>query len=176
MFEMLRVSASTVVLLCSCIVPAQLFGQSATYEASTIGNREEPTETQQLAFAKGFCVAMRRHHDTKDVSGLKGYFDPQYLEEHDLLEGEFTFEMAPVGSIHNIVLAHDRRTILCLVETDNSKLEAILLRTIVHDRKQYLSPVMSPDQTTGTVTPWILRTEAPVPNKAVNRSTQSRGE
>jgi hypothetical protein len=152
-------------MLVICGVPALLaWGQADDASMSShvpfvIGNREHPTETQQLAFAKGFCVAMRRLHDKENLPALRGYFDPRYLKQHGLLEGEFKVRMAPVGGIHNIVLADDRHTILCLVETGDGRTEAILLRTVVEGEMLYLSPATSPDPRTKVLTPWILRTK-----------------
>ena len=122
-----------------------------------IGNRKEPTETQLLAIAKAFCVAMRRQHNQENVPALRGYFDPRYLEEHELLEGDFNVLMASVGAIHNIRLADDDHTLLCYVETGNRQKEAILLRSVVHDGKLFLLPLEPPDEKTNVVTPWILR-------------------
>ena len=122
-----------------------------------IGNREEPTETQLLAFAKSFCVAMRRQHDNADVPALRGYFDPRYLEEHALLDGDFRVQVVPIGVIHNIRMADDKRTLLCYVETGDRQKEAIRLRAVTREGRLYLLPPKAPDEKTQLVTPWILR-------------------
>ncbi|PAY19778.1 hypothetical protein CKO51_09210 [Rhodopirellula sp. SM50] len=121
-----------------------------------IGNREQPTESQLSAFAKGFCVAMRRRHAEENVPSLRGYFDPSYLQQHGLLDGDFQLQMRPVYGIRNIQLADDRRTILCYYETNQGRSEVILLRTVVREGKLYLSPVKPPDATTRRFEPWIL--------------------
>ena len=123
-----------------------------------IGNREEPTEAQQLVIAKSFCVAMRRNHNREQVPELRGYFDPRYLKEHELLNGDFKVRMAPVMNIRNILLAKDKRTLLCMVETSKGAKELILLQTTVHDGKLYLLPARAPNRTSKSITPWILHT------------------
>lgn len=121
--------------------------------------RSELAEVQLLAFAKGFCVAMRRNHKEASVPELRKYVDPRYLETHGLADGKFKLAMAAVGAIRNIQVADDRRTILCQVETGDERTEAILLRVDILDGELYLLPLEPPHAETGVVKPWILRME-----------------
>jgi len=133
-----------------------------------IGDRE-PDDTDLSAFAKDFCVEMRKYNglsggDPKpDAARLRKYFDPRFLEKHNLADDEFPVQMAPVFPIYTMQIADDRKTILCVVGTkENASAkdlvkEGILLRVIVHEKKLYLSPEKGPDPKTKTFTPWILR-------------------
>ncbi len=123
----------------------------------------EPNEDQVLAFTKTFLVAMRTHHGDRNGNAIREYFDPHYLKKYHLLDRDLAVQMAPIGNIWNYEVADDRRTILCLVETQatpNAPVkEALLLRVAVHEGKLYVSPVKAPDPKTGSFTPWILRTK-----------------
>src|SRR5215207_9636067 len=124
-----------------------------------IGNRTEPDDTDLFVMTKMFLVAMRNHHKDKNGNALRGYFDPRYLKQHTLTDRDLSVQMAAVGDIHNYVIADDRRTILCFVDTKenpNAKepvKEAILLRIVLHEGKLYLAPVKAPDAKTGTFSP-----------------------
>lgn len=130
----------------------------------TIGNREEPDETQLHAFAKHFCVEVRRF-DAKspDATRLRKWFDPEFLKKHNLTEGDLPIQMAPVGNIYDLQVGDDERTILCVVDMRGSASakepvkEAILLRVVLRDKALYLSPAKGPDPKSKTFTPWILR-------------------
>ena len=124
-----------------------------------IGNRDEPTDTQLLAFAKRFCVAMRRQSEERPRESLRTYIDPDYLAWHRRTEGEVSVETASVGDIHNITLAEDRSTLLCEVDTAAGTREAILLKVVLRQQRLYLTPLLPPDEQTGSITPWALRAQ-----------------
>ncbi len=140
-------------------------GRDASGLPFAIGNREEPELNQLQAFAKDFCVAMRRLHGEKGGNALRPYFDPRYLKKHGLLDRDLSVNTAAVVPIFAIDVADDMRTVLCVVGTKanpkdkESVKEAILLRVTVHEGKLYLMPHKAPDPKSGTFTPWILRTK-----------------
>lgn len=121
-------------------------------------------ETQLQAFAKHFCVEMRRF-DSKnpDTARLRKWFDPEFLKDHHLTEGELPIQMAPVGNIYDLQVANDERTILCVVDVRGSAdakepvKHALLLRVVLRDKTLYLSPAKGLDPKSKTFTPWILQ-------------------
>ena len=132
--------------------------ESIRTEPFVIGNREEPTETQLLIISKVFCVALRKlNNDESKRAALRVFFDPRYLEKHDLKEGAFPVKTVAVGAVFNIQIANDRRTAICEVQTEQNPKELLLLRLTVHDGKLYLTPVAPPDPKTRSFTPWIFR-------------------
>lgn len=138
-------------------VPGTLHAEQP--DAPTIGNRSQPYDSQLLAHAKSFCVEMRRHHvDNSTREFRHAVVDPRYLAEHGLERGDVPLEMAPVGDILSVELAGDERTILCTVSTADAEREAILLRACLHEKRLYFTPPQPPDERTGRVTPWLLRT------------------
>ena len=148
---MIRFTALPVLLVVCLAVP----GRAAPPD-------KEPDDDQIHVFTKTFLVTMRKHHGDKNANALREYLDPRYLKQHNLTDRDLAARMAPVGDILNYVIADDRRTVLCVVETKanpNAPVkEAILLRLSVHEGKPYLSP-KAPDPKTGSFTPWILRTK-----------------
>ena len=172
---MIRFTALPLLLAAGVLVGAPGSSAEPTKQPETsglpyvIGNGGVLDDTQLSAFAKQFCVEMRKYHglsgsDPKpDAARLRKYFDPAFLKKHNLGEGEFPVQMAPVFPIYDMQIADDRRTILCVVGTKVSAdaketvKEGILLRVIVHEKTLYLSPEKGPDPKTKTFTPWILR-------------------
>ena len=123
-----------------------------------IGNRDEPTDTQLNAFAKIFCVALRKlNSDDSKAHALRVFIDPRYLAKHGLSEGELPVKTIVVGSVFNMTIAQDRRTVVCEVSTREHEKELILLRLTLHEGALYLSPGTPPDEQGGTFSPWILR-------------------
>jgi hypothetical protein len=123
----------------------------------------EPNQDDYNVFTKTFLVGMRNHHGDKNANALREFIDPRYLKKHGLTERDLSAEVLAVGNIHNYLVADDKQTILCLVETEENPRQAvnetILLRVAVHEGKLYLSPVKAPDPTTGAFKLWILRTK-----------------
>lgn len=113
------------------------------------------------AFAKMFCVALRRNHNNPGAPVFREYVDPEYLKKHGLSYREFAIQTAPVANIFNIQVTEDPYTILCHVDTREGNREVILLRTVTRGGRLYLSPLSPPEQRTRLVTPWILRVELP---------------
>ncbi|MHC4875398.1 MAG: hypothetical protein ACYTGL_02795 [Planctomycetota bacterium] len=113
----------------------------------------------RLVIAKRFCVALRRNHQREKSSALREYIDPEYLRKHELDGGSFPVATTPVLSIHNIMVADDHDTILCLVDKSDGTELALLLRTVERDGKLFLAPESIPDRQTREFTPWILKTE-----------------
>ena len=59
---------------------------------------------------------------------------------------------------HNIVVADDNRTTLCILLMKEGK-ELFILRWVVYEGHLYISPEKAPDPKTGIFKPWILRTK-----------------
>ena len=133
-----------------------------------VGNREggHPTDEDLLVFAKMFCSRMQTHYEDKNANALRAFFDPRYLKKHGLTDRDLSAELAGGGGIYNILVADDKETILCLMDTrahptDKGTIrEAIILRVSVHEGNLYLSPLKAPDPKSGVFAPWILRTKA----------------
>ena len=147
------------------LVDVPCLGQILT-ESAVIGNRDEPDELQLFAFSKRFCGALQKLNNGEiERDAFRVFFDPLYLEAHDLKEGAFPVTTVAVRWVFDIQLANDRRTVVCEVETEENQKELLLLRLTVHDRRVYLTPHAPPDPTTRRFTPWIFRmevTSAPV--------------
>lgn len=128
-----------------------------------------PEEVEFQAFAKSFCVAMRRNHSTSDLEGksadtLRRYLAPSFLKEHGLESGTLPLETLPVRSIHNIQLADDRSTIACVVSTAHETTELVLLKAIVHDGNVCLDTSRYDPTSGARIRPWILRIKLPSQN------------
>ena len=122
-----------------------------------IGNREEPTRTQLNAFTKIFLHDVREFgHEEHKLSALRVFFDPRYLEAHDLQKGKFPVETIAVRSLRYRI-ADDNRTAACVVGANDKEKELILLRFTVHNGKLYLEPQAPPHPTSRSFKPWILR-------------------
>ena len=85
------------------------------------------------------------------------FIDPRYLAKHGLSEGELPVKTIVVGSVFNMTIAQDRRTVVCEVSTREHEKDLILLRLTLHEGALYLSPGTPPDEQGGTFSPWILR-------------------
>ena len=145
------------------LVDVPCLGQILT-ESAVIGNRDEPDELQLFAFSKRFCGALQKLNNGEiERDALRVFFDPLYLEAHDLKEGAFPVTTVAVRWVFDIQLANDRRTVVCEVETEENQKELLLLRLTVHDRRVYLTPHAPPDPTTRRFTPWIFRMEVTSP-------------
>jgi hypothetical protein len=93
---------------------------------------------------------------------FRDFFDPRYLKKHGLTDRDITFEVTAdwpwYQGIHNIVVADDNRTALCILNTKDGK-ELFILRWVVYEGHLYISPENAPDPKTGIFKPWILRTK-----------------
>jgi hypothetical protein len=163
---MIRFTLPALLVVCLAVeAPVRHATASAGELPISIGNRTEPNDDDLHVITKMFLVAMRNHHTDKNGNALRGYFDPRYLKKHNLTDRDLSVQMAAVWNIYNYVIADDRQTILCFVDTKenpNAKepvKEAILLRIVLLEGKLYVSPVKAPDAKSGSFTPWILRTK-----------------
>ncbi len=120
------------------------------------GDRE--LRTMKVALSKTFCVAMRRQTGPEERRhNLRDYISPAYLKKHNLEQGDLPMEIVPVLGIHNIQLADDGKTVLCIVNTQQNKdKHAIVLRMTEVDGRLYIDPVSPPNAQTGKFTPWML--------------------
>lgn len=125
----------------------------------------EERRMQSLIFAKTFCVALRRYHRPGVSVALREFIDPAYLERHRLGEGAFPVRTIAVVNIHDIKVSDDPHTILCVVDTEEKRKEAILLRTVLRGGTLHLRPVDPPDPKDGGFTPWILRMKLDSPQE-----------
>jgi hypothetical protein len=123
----------------------------------------EPTEDSLLGASKLFMSRMPSGHD--DLR-FRDFFDPRYLKKHGLTDRDIAFECSDHQGIHNIKVADDLRTVLCIVDPKGGKKasELIILRWVVYEGRLYLSPENAPDPKTGIFKPWILRTKLPSPS------------
>jgi uncharacterized protein (TIGR03067 family) len=152
------------ILLTTILLPsgavAQQDGPSGNPEI-IVRNTDELREFSP-AFAKMFCVALRRNHSNPGAPVFREYLDPEYLKKHGLTDREFPIRTAPVVNIFSIHVPDDPHTILCYVDMRTGVREAILLRTVTRAGRLYLSPLSPPETGTRVVTPWILRAELPM--------------
>lgn len=116
-------------------------------------------EMHALILAKRFCVAMRRNHQPEKSSALLQFLDPAFLELHKIPLRNPKITTFPLFNIHNIQISQDPNTILCLVDSNDGRRHALLLRTKTEKGKLYLTPLNPPDQKSGEFSPWILKTE-----------------
>jgi hypothetical protein len=114
----------------------------------------ELTEDAILIGSKSFFAKMQTYPDIR----FREYFDPRYLKKHGLTDRDIAFEVVRSKGIHNIVVADDNRTALCILDTEDGR-ELFLLRWVVYEGHIYLSPEKAPDPKTGIFKPWILRTK-----------------
>jgi len=122
-----------------------------------IGNRAEPTRTQLQAFTKMFLHDVRElGEDENKLGALRVFFDPRYLEAHDLQQGDFPVETVSIESLQ-YQIADDNRTAACVVGANDNERELILLQFTVHAGKLYLEPQAPPHATNRSFKPWILR-------------------
>jgi hypothetical protein len=82
--------------------------------------------------ARGFCNHLRDDHTGAALKGLhadriRGLLDPHDMAEHDLEEGELPIVTAPFRDIHDVRVADDLRTVLCIVNTEEGDREVIVL-------------------------------------------------
>lgn len=117
-------------------------------------------EMKPLAFAKSFCVAMRRNHQPERSSKLLNFIDPGYLERHGINRQNPSLQTFPLFNIYDIKISADPSTILCIVDTKNGSRQSLLLRTKMTKEKVYLDPISPPSKPTKTFSPWILRMKA----------------
>jgi hypothetical protein len=119
----------------------------------------EPTEDLLLGESKLFMSRMPSGHG--DVR-FRDFFDPRYLKKHGLTDRDIAFEVIDdwpsFQGIHNIVVADDNRTALCILNTKEGK-ELFILRWVVYEGHVYISPENAPDPKTGIIKPWLVRTK-----------------
>lgn len=115
------------------------------------------TEEDLLIASKTFLAKMHTYPDIR----FREFFDPRYLKKHGLTEREIAFEVVEkwpaYQGIHNITVADDNQTVLCLLDFGGGAREALILRWVAHEGHLYISPEKAPDPKTGIFTPWILR-------------------
>ena len=118
------------------------------------------------AIAKGFCIDLRDFHTGEALTGrhadtIRGGLDPHYMALHGLEEGELPIATAPFRDIHDIRVADDLRTVLCIVNTEEGGREVIVLKLSAEEGEtystMYFSPVNPPDPDSGLFEPWILK-------------------
>jgi hypothetical protein len=116
----------------------------------------KPTEDGLLIGSKSFFAKMQTYPDIR----FREFFDPRYLKKHGLTERDIAFEVIDkwpsYQGIHNIVVADDNQTALCILDTKGGK-ELFILRWVVYEGHLYISPEKAPDPKTGIFKPWILR-------------------
>jgi hypothetical protein len=116
------------------------------------------TRMDLLIASKSFFAKMQTYPDIR----FREFFDPRYLKKHGLTERNVAFEVTDNWSlnqgIHNIVVADDNQTAVCILDTKEGK-ELLVLRWVAHEGHLYISPEKAPDPQTGIFTPWILRTK-----------------
>lgn len=136
-------------------VPAEQGLRPAAARAGSEHARSpEEVDEANRVLAKVFCVALRR----KDHPAIRGMIDPEFIRRHGLgADGNLPVEIAPVLGIHNIVMARDANTVLCLYTTAEGDKEALLLRTRWRGDKLFIVPGGPPDSESGMFPPWILR-------------------
>jgi hypothetical protein len=108
--------------------------------------------------SKSFFATMQTYPDIR----FREYFDPRYLKKHGLADRDIAFEVTDkwpwYRGIHNIQVADDNRTALCILDTKDG-MELFILRWVVYEGHVYISPEKAPDPKTGIFKPWILRTK-----------------
>jgi hypothetical protein len=119
----------------------------------------DPNEDLLLSESKLFMSRMPSGHG--DLR-FRDFFDPRYLKKHRLTDRDIAFEVTAdwpwYRGIHNIVVADDNQTALCILDTKEGK-ELFILRWVVYEGHLYISPEKAPDPKTGIFKPWILRTK-----------------
>jgi hypothetical protein len=119
----------------------------------------EPMEDFLLGQSKLFMSRMPSGHG--DVR-FRDFFDPRYLKKHDLTDRDIAFEVINdwpwYQGVHEIKVADDNRTALCILLTKEGK-ELFILRWVVYEGHAYISPEKAPDPKAGIFKPWILRTK-----------------
>jgi hypothetical protein len=119
----------------------------------------EPNEDLLLSESKLFMSRMPSGHGDLRFRDL---FDPRYLKKHGLTDRDIAFEVTPAWpwyrGIHEIKVADDNQTALCILDTKEGK-ELFILRWVVYEGHLYISPEKAPDPKTGIFKPWILRTK-----------------
>jgi hypothetical protein len=118
----------------------------------------KPTGDGLVIASKSFFAKMQTYPDIR----FREFFDPRYLKKHGLTERDIPFEVIDkwpsYQGIHNIVVADDNQTALCILDTKGGK-ELFILRWVVYEGHLYISPEKAPDPKTGIFKPWILRTK-----------------
>src|SRR5438552_17586666 len=72
----------------------------------------EPTPEDVSIVSKKFFSKMLTYPDIR----FREFFDPRYLKKHGLTDRDIAFEAVSGGGIHNIVVADDNRTAICILE------------------------------------------------------------
>jgi len=152
---------------CVALVPGGSHGAEPDAEPVSgyvVRNAEMRQAVQ--AIAKGFCIDLRDFHTGESLTGrhadsIRGGLDPHYMARHGLEEGELPIVTAPFRDIHDIRVADDLRTVLCIVNTEEGGREVIVLKLDGEEGETYstlyFSPVNPPDAESGFFEPWILK-------------------
>ncbi len=155
----------------ACIAAVTLAGEQATQRSGVIIRNAEADQALR-AFAKHFCIELRSHHHWqtpltgRTADKIRQYIHPDYLEKHNLAEGDLPILIEPFKKLVVIYrISDDHKSIVCITENDDKQRELFLFRLEVEEGERYsrygIMPASPPDEETGLFKPWVLRMTLP---------------
>jgi hypothetical protein len=109
------------------------------------------------ALVMEFVATLRRRFGEEDAGELRRFIDPRYLKEHGLQDGRFPIRTVIAGSIYDNQISDDPHRLVIVAGIEAAAKEAFVFRTTLYRGRVYLQPLVPPDPTTRSFTPWILR-------------------